>query len=122
MASRRKLESTVFVGAPSDEPKTTIYVNKDVLVSFAQHGSPSKLFPLYLLIAKNENIEEFELPDVIPPLPIAEEVSQYPNLLDIGRWLDSIDCAHDAMFAAQIGSIILNRLPESYKAKLAEGP
>lgn len=120
MASRRVFESQVFDDGVPVEAKPGIYVNKEAMVSLAQYGSPAKVFPFFLLISKNEVIKGFDLPDELSPLPPAEEVAQIPNLLDVGRWLDSISNIEDAKFAAQIGKVIFDRLPESYKQRAAE--
>ena len=119
MATRKKLETKVFGGLPEDTTRS-VYVNKESLVSLAQYGGPAKIFPLFMLIKQNAATKEFDLPDQLPTLPIGEEVAQSPGLLDVGRWLDSIDCVEDAMFALQVGQTIWSRLPDSYKKKSEE--
>lgn len=122
MAIRKKLETKVFTEGICNDVPTGIHINKEALISMAQHGSPSKIFPLFVLIAQNEMIKNkaFDLPDVVPSLPICEEVAQSPNLLDLGRWVDAIDSVGDALLAVQIGKTIFDRLPESYKKKAQE--
>lgn len=122
MAVRKKLETRVQAGLPSTESKRTIHINREALTSLAQYGSPTKIFPFLIVIKRAEEAREleFDLPEELAPLPASEEAVQVPGLLDVERWLDSIDSFEDALFAAQIGSTIFARLPESLKKKITE--
>lgn len=120
MAVRKRIDAGgTEEGQPYDINRG-IHVNKETLISMAQYGLPSRIFPLYLLISQHEKIKSFDLPNDLPTLPIAEEVGHFPNIVDTGRWIDSIDCFEDALFAAQIGKLIFSRLPDSYKQKISE--
>jgi len=119
MANRRVLETKVEEGLPYDINRG-VYVNKESVISTAQYGTPSKIYPLFLMIVQSQKIKAFDLPDELPPLPVSEEVGHSPNLLDFQRWVDAIDCIEDAMFAVQVGKTIFNRLPDSYKQKASE--
>lgn len=120
MVSRRTFESKVFDDGVPTTPKSGVSINKDALVSLVQFGGPSKVFPFFLLISTSAVIKQFDLPDELPSLPVGEEIAQQPTLLDFSRWVDSVDCLEDALFAAQIGKAIFDRLPESYKQKAKE--
>lgn len=120
MAERKRIDAGgKEAGLPYDIDRG-IHVNKETLISMAQYGLPSRIFPLYLLISQHEKMKSFDFPDELPALPAAEEVGHFPNIVDTGRWIDSIDCFQDALFAAQIGKLIFSRLPDSYKQKLSE--
>ena len=119
MAERKSLEVGPDDSAEDyvakNEAKRSVVVNRDALNTLALYGAQDKVEPFYHEVQRT--FERLELPTSNKTLQGAPNTkANAPNILDVKRWLDSLDpdnpeCDEDVTYLLKLHATLASRMP-----------